>query len=300
MSRRRLLVSGAALGLAVAGRQLARLPGARADDPNELPYGPETLDPDGPGPLPLPPMPQQAARPYTIVVPGIAFDGQAEPPPPPPPPPPQQFEVPLVFYRGDLNSNRVYLTIDDCYTPSLVVRAMDIAEAAGARLTFFPVGNLIANQAAHWRGVYRRGHGIENHSFTHPRFSRLSEPQMRGEIRAANNAIRDALQINYVPRFFRPPYGDGIFNPDERLPRVVDELGMKVAVWNADSNGWRVHPRTDGAAVTYAVNNVLRNLGPGAIVLQHGIPTDIAALPRIIDEVRRRGLQPVAMRDGLR
>jgi hypothetical protein len=86
---------------------------------------------------------------------------------------------------------------------------------------------------------------------------------------------------------------------DARVIDVIRGLGLKVAMWNSDSNGWRVANRTDDAAVHYALGNVLAHFGRGTIVIQHAIEPDVTALPAIIAEAAARGLSCISRRVGL-
>src|SRR5215218_4093390 len=63
----------------------------------------------------------------------------------------------------------VYLTFDDGPTPTWTPRVLDLLTRYRARATFFVVGR----SAATWPGLVRRayvaGHGVGNHTWSHPR-----------------------------------------------------------------------------------------------------------------------------------
>ncbi len=236
-------------------------------------------------------------QPYRLHVGGVASDGPA-PPPPPPPPPPDLYDAPAVFYTGDTTRNRIYLTMDDCWSNSLVSTAMDAAESRGVRLTFFPVGAAVERNPEFWRTVHERGHGIENHTWDHAYLSRLNPEQIRSELTMQADIVESATGVR--PRFMRPPAGDGIFNNDPRLPAIATELGFKIAMWSSDSRGWAVQPRTDQAAVSNVKANVFSSFGPGTIALQHALAADVLALPDIIDEALRRGYECLPLHRGIR
>jgi len=180
-----------------------------------------------------------------------------------------------VFYEGDRGRPAIYLTFDDCYSLSLVSQAMAIAESSGARLTFLPVGTMVQSAADFWRSVVARGHAIEDHTWTHPRLSRLTTDQITREVLSQADAVEAAVGDGYRPKFLRPPYGDGVAPLDTRIPAIAANLDMKVAMWSADSNGWKVNPRTDQAAIDFVLSNVFMNFFPGTIVLQHAIAVRI-------------------------
>jgi len=297
VSRRRVLqLAGGAAVLAVGASARRLVSVAAQEDDGEVLFPPETDEP-----LFREPGARGAAEPPAMAfrarMPAIAADGKA--PPPPPPVADSRFNAPPVFYRGDTTKNLVYLTFDDCSSPSLVESAMGVAERAGARLTFFPAGKFLGSNPALWRSVAERGHGIENHTYSHSFLSRLTEAQIRAEITSARDALAQVLGREAGQRFVRPPGGDGIYNYDARIPRIAGELGYKVAMWNSDSNGWRVYPRTDAAAVNATAANVIRNLGPGSVVIQHVISVDVLALGQVLAECARRGYACVRLQEGI-
>jgi peptidoglycan-N-acetylmuramic acid deacetylase len=227
-------------------------------------------------------------------LPVLANDGA------PLPPPDTRYDAPEVFYTGDTSADRIYLTFDDCYSPSLVSPAMDTAEAGGARLTFFPVGSVIPQHPDLWRNVLDRGHAIENHTYTHPALSTLSDSQIRDQLVSHIQALQNAVGSGYQEKFIRPPYGDGIFNYDARIPAIAADLGLKVAMWTADSNGWRLAPRTDQDAIDYVISNVMQHFGRGSIILQHVLGDDVLALPSIVARANDLGYECVTLRAGIK
>ncbi len=287
LTRRRLLRAMAAGAVAIF------LPSVMARE--ALAEGEDGEDQDD---IPVTPGPQT----YRLVIPGLAMDGEAPPPPPPPPPPPAppaKYVAPTVFYTGDRNVSSIYLTMDDCWSLEQVADAMGVAEQYDAHLTFFVIGTMVTSNPAFWRAVVQRGHAVENHTFDHAYLSKLTSAKIREELRSQSDAVAAAVGGGYRPMFMRPPGGDGIFNFDSRLPIIAQELGMKIAMWNSDSNGWRVYPRTDQAAVDYAVDNVFSNFGWGSIVIQHALAVDVLALPVILQEAATRGYTCLTLREGI-
>lgn len=207
--------------------------------------------------------------------------------------------APTVFYSGDRQRNAIYLTMDDCWSTDEVARAMDVSEAGRARMTFFPIGTAVADSPAFWKTVVERGHAIENHTLDHAYLSKLTTAQIEAELVAQSDVVAAVVGGGYRPRFMRPPAGDGIFNYDPRLPEVATKLGLKIAMWSSDSNGWRVYPRTDQAAIDYVLANVFANFSPGTIVIQHALKVDTLALPAIVAEANRLGYTCLTIREGI-
>ncbi len=163
-----------------------------------------------------------------------------------------------VLVRLPTTERAVWLTIDD--GPSSQTLAMlDLLDRHSARATFFVVGERAAAHPELVHEIVRRGHGIGNHSSTHPShwFWALPPRTMRGEIERAQAILQGITGVR--PRWFRAVVG--MSNPfvatvlkDQRLTRVA---------WSARGFDGVV---ADAGRV---VRDVEAQLAPGAIVLMH-------------------------------
>src|SRR5690606_14746823 len=129
------------------------------------------------------------------------------------------------------------------------------------------------------------GHDIGHHGYQHVDFSNLTDAEVRQQL-ARTAAIFGDLTEQQTD-LFRPPYA--ALNP--RVVEVIAGEGYKIILWSIDSLDWRQLPAED------VLDNVLPELQPGAIVLLHSAGGDLSgmveALPRIIAELDRQGLEPV-------
>ena len=163
-----------------------------------------------------------------------------------------------VLSRLPTNENLAWLTIDD--GPSADTGAiLDLLDARGAKATFFLVGERAAQRPDDVRDIARRGHGIGNHSASHPasRFWALGPKRMRAEIADTQRILGDIA--GSAPRWFRAVVG--MANPFVSAP--LRELGLARVAWCA--RGFDA-VASDPAAV---VARIERGLRPGAIVLLH-------------------------------
>jgi len=109
------------------------------------------------------------------------------------------------------------------------------------------------------REIARRGHGIGNHSCSHPAamFWALGPARMRAEIVRCQDILRSITGV--APIWFRAVVG--MANPFVAAP--LRDLGLARVAWSA--RGY------DGVAgdVASVVARIARDLAPGAIVLLH-------------------------------
>ncbi len=207
-----------------------------------------------------------------------------------------------IVWSGDKRQPYVYLTVDDCYDPKMVVKAMNTAEKAGIKLTFFPIGTNVARNPGLFKEVYLRGHAIENHTYTHEWLDNKSASNIEYQILKQHEAVQNAIGKPYKQHFLRPPGGAGVFKTEHPWPllwQTAQNLGYKIAMWTADSNGWRMYPQTGRAAINYIMQNVNDYFFRGSIVLQHALPDDMIALPMIISEAQKKGWKPITMPQGI-
>ena len=163
-----------------------------------------------------------------------------------------------VLSRLQTNDKVAWLTIDD--GPSTETRAiLDLLDARGAKATFFLVGERAAQRPDDVREILRRGHGIGNHSASHPSamFWALGPRRMRSEIERTQQILRDTA--GSAPRWFRAVVG--MANPFVSAP--LRDLGLARVAWCA--RGFDA-VAADPASV---VARIERGLRPGAIVLLH-------------------------------
>lgn len=163
-----------------------------------------------------------------------------------------------VLTRVPTDDRVVWLTIDDGPsddTPAV----LDALDAHGAKATFFLVGERAARHPERVREILRRGHGIGNHSATHPArwFWALGPMRMRREIAETQTIL--ACISGEPPRWFRAVVG--MSNPF--VHAALKAHGLARVAWSARGfDGVEADPQT-------VVARIERNLAPGAIVLLH-------------------------------
>ena len=202
---------------------------------------------------------------------------------------PNITHLPAAGSHGSL----VALTFDDGPDPAVTPAVLELLGAARAKATFFCIGRHAAAYPDLVAAIRARGHGVENHSYSHPNgFALRASRGLRREIFRAQEAIEHAG--GGQPRFFRAPAG--IQNP--WLAGVLATAGLSLVSWTR--RGFDTVTR-DGGRVA---SRLVRGMRSGDILLLHdgssardasGKPVVLEALPRVLDAMNRKGLRSDAL-----
>ncbi len=206
--------------------------------------------------------------------------------------------VSLLVSHGDRSGRQVALTLDmgGRVAPALDIMALLTAHQVPA--TIFMTG-AIADSASTDAGrevlavieAHPELFDLGNHSYSHPDFRTLTPAHMRDEL--ARTEVALAAWCGHGPRpLFRPPYGGW----NAQVLATVGAAGYtRTVLWDVDTIDWK--PISDGGPTAdQIVAKVLANAAGGSIVLMHlGGYETLAALPRVVDGLRARGLEPVTL-----
>ncbi len=176
----------------------------------------------------------------------------------------------------------VWLTIDDGPSDDTLA-ILDLLDRHGAQATFFMVGTRAAARPELVREVLRRGHGLGNHSQSHPqaRFWRLGPGSMAEEIDRCQQAL--AAIAGTSPRWYRSVVG--MTNPF--VAAALRRHGLVRVGWSARGFDG-VDCRPDAA-----VARIARGLAPGAIVLLHegaAHGRNVVIIEAVLRQLQARGL----------
>ncbi|WP_441248346.1 polysaccharide deacetylase family protein [Kitasatospora sp. McL0602] len=190
----------------------------------------------------------------------------------------------------------VALTFNAAWDEDGLDTVLTVLRRQQAPATFFPTGQFAERHPAAVRAMAAAGHGVANHSYSHPPFAALTAQERQDEVDLADRAIRAAAGTAPLP-FFRFPYGD---TTPEQIAQV-NALGYADIEWTTDTNGYL--GTAGGMTTEKAVKRALDDLKPGEIIQMHigsldgqSPVLDAQALPQIIDAVHARGYQIVDLR----
>lgn len=129
---------------------------------------------------------------------------------------------------------RLALTFDDGPHPEHTPRILDLLQTAGARATFFVIGELAARHPDLIRRIAEEGHELGNHTWMHSEPSRTSARQFQTEVQQTDAYL--ANLTGQVPRAMRPPKGELNW---AKLCGLWGR-GKTVALWNVDPRDYRL------------------------------------------------------------
>jgi peptidoglycan/xylan/chitin deacetylase (PgdA/CDA1 family) len=180
----------------------------------------------------------------------------------------------------DPNGNKkvVLLTIDD--GPSKQSEnLMAILADHNVKAIFFINGNNDKGNPGVIKKEYDAGHAIGNHTWSHQNLKQISDDKAIKEIDSTTKLIADITGSN--PRFFRSPFGIS----SEFSRAHLEKENIISMNWSASTLDWEKSARDKKVFV----NNVMKDLHPGAIILMHEHEWDVNALPDLILAIKEKG-----------
>jgi peptidoglycan/xylan/chitin deacetylase (PgdA/CDA1 family) len=191
-------------------------------------------------------------------------------------------------------SRRGYaLTFDDGPHALGTPAVLDVLAGAGVRATFFLVGEQIRRNPGLAAEIVAAGHQVGLHCDRHRNLLRLSPRQVREDISRAQETIESAT--DRAIGLYRPPYG--ILNA--AALRHTRAHGWRTVLWSHWGRDWQAKATPESIAA-----RVTDGAGEGSVLLLHdaddysapeSFRRTVAALPRVLDTLARRGLEPASL-----
>ncbi|MFZ0040320.1 MAG: polysaccharide deacetylase family protein [Solirubrobacteraceae bacterium] len=185
----------------------------------------------------------------------------------------------------------VAMTFDDGPHPEGTPAVLEVLARAGARATFFLIGEQVQRRPALAAEIVSAGHAVALHGYRHRLQLRMRDAQVADDMARGVAAITEAT--GRPPELHRPPYG--IYSAAGL--RYADELSLRPLLWSRWGKDWRkfTTPRRIAARATWA-------LLPGDVILLHDADFysargsyrhTVGALELITSELKRRRLDTV-------
>jgi peptidoglycan/xylan/chitin deacetylase (PgdA/CDA1 family) len=187
-----------------------------------------------------------------------------------------------------LADHEVVLTFDDGPLPRNSNQVIDILAAQCVKATFFIIGGMAQAYPDGVRKLREAGHTVGTHSQSHPlSMNRMSVEHAKQEIDDGIASVTAALGNDAAPApFFRIP---GLL----RAEGVEEYLASKdIQTWSADfpADDWR---HISSSRVYEIAMKRLEAKGKGILLLHDIQARTVAALPRILHELKARGYRIV-------
>ncbi len=185
----------------------------------------------------------------------------------------------------------VALTFDDGPHPEGTPAVLEVLAGAGARATFFVIGEQVRRRPHLLARMVSEGHAVALHGDRHRLQLRVGAAGVSEDLARGAAAIEDAIGI--PPRLHRPPYG--IYSPAGL--RAARQAGLAPLLWSRWGKDWR-RLATPARIAARATHGLL----PGDVILLHDADfysardshqRTAAALALITGELERRKLGTV-------
>ena len=184
------------------------------------------------------------------------------------------------------------LTFDDGPHPEGTPAMLEALARAGARATFFVVGEQVQRRPELVAEIAAAGHAVALHGYRHRLQLRVGAPARSGPTSSAGStSIRAAAAVEVV--WHRPPYG--VYSPPGL--RFVRQAGLRPLLWSRWGKDWRKFTTPSRIAA-----RATRELGPGDVILLHDADfysargshrRTVEALKTILSRLSHAGLDTV-------
>lgn len=194
-----------------------------------------------------------------------------------------------LIYSGDVKSNKIYLTFDDGYSMKNTISILDTLEKYDVPATFFIEGDFLKQNPIAVKRIAEE-QILANHTMCHCDIRKLTNEEFVKDIEEFE---RVAEEITGMPitKFFRPPMG----YINEEKENILYDMGYLIFMWNVKIYDY-VHD--DDKGVDYAVNNIVKQVENGSIILMHTLTDSNAkALPIIIERLMDKGYEFSSLMD---
>jgi peptidoglycan-N-acetylglucosamine deacetylase len=205
-------------------------------------------------------------------------------------------EVPKKFVLtswSPYSSKAVALTFDDGPDPVYTPKILDILAEKSVQATFYVIGMHALAHLELLQRIYKEGHDLGNHSWSHPDLFTSSGARIKSELNGTQRVFEAKLGIRSL--LFRPPHTSSNYHRLDDTPELVrtaSELGYLFA-------GYDANPLDFILSADHIVSETISQVESGKhVVLFHDAGGDrqptVDALPIIIDRLRERGFQFVS------
>lgn len=185
----------------------------------------------------------------------------------------------------------VCLTFDDGPKNGPTEALLDLLRTENIKATFFVNGKWIKHDPDLIMRMYKEGHDIGNHSYSHINLSKLSPQDITEELQKNNTII---TKITKQPvRFMRAPggqYSQDVYDIAQKLKLLIINWSLNTADYQMDKPMFDEGEAVFVRSPEMIIQIIKKKIHPGAIILLHnGNEESIAALKELIPWLKKQG-----------
>ncbi|MCH9765849.1 MAG: polysaccharide deacetylase family protein [Alphaproteobacteria bacterium] len=186
-----------------------------------------------------------------------------------------------------LEEGEVVLTFDDGPVRRFTEPILDVLDAHCVKATFFSVGRMAVAAPDMVKEIYRRGHTIGSHTWSHANLRRVSTATAKREMELGLSAVRTALGKPISP-FFRFPY----LSDPRSAQAHLRQRGLGIFGIDVDSRDFETR---SGKRMTQRVLAGLKKKGKGIILFHDIQKSTVRGLAGLLAELKARKYKIVHM-----
>ncbi|OAS82470.1 MULTISPECIES: glycosyltransferase [Metabacillus] len=200
------------------------------------------------------------------------------------------------------SDKEIVLTFDDGPDPKYTKEILKILKEYQIKSTFFLVGKHAKLNPDVVEQIYKEGHEIGNHTYSHSNMNKVSNTQFKLELNTTERIIQGITERS--PLLYRPPFGEYHYTDNGDNQNIygestfqqmkdINQMGYITVNYDIDSKDWKTNNSNE------IVDTVLKHASTGDIILLHDGGGDrtatVQALPEIIEKLQSKGYKFVTV-----
>lgn len=185
------------------------------------------------------------------------------------------------IYHGNPDLPKVALAINVAWGEEFLIEILKTLQQEKVNATFFFVGTWVKSFPELVREIAAAGHEIANHGSYHGHPLQMNREDLKKLIND-NEELLQSVTGGTPAKLFAPPYGE----VNQTIAGVAGEMGYRTVMWSVDTIDWK-NPGPE-----LLLKRVLTPIDSGGIILMHPTVSTMKALPILIRELRKKGLEP--------
>jgi len=166
----------------------------------------------------------------------------------------ESYPLSYTITQYGYHPKKVAISFDDGPDAEWTPKILDVLKKYNVKGVFLLIGEEAEKNVGVMQRVYRAGHEIGNHSFTHPDIAEVSNGQVDLELNLTERLFASKLGVQ--PLYFRPPYSiDQEPDTNDQAAPVdrIQSLGYVILGNKIDTHDWDESPRKTPKEITDSV-----------------------------------------------